>query len=126
MKKELCAAALLLLLIAASAINVLHVEKLTGKILDSLTLSQQAMDRGDSDNALEHWQTAFMQWESSYSYSHIFIRHTEIDATAESFYSLKELILGEESEESAAAYEELRYRLECIALMEKPSLGSVF
>ena len=126
MKREISAAALLLLLIAVSLINLAHTQRLTGQVLNRLDGSKAAMEQENTELALEYWEDAFGIWEDSYSYTHIFIRHQEIDSAAEDFYSLKELILQEEREASAAAYEMLRYRLECIALMEKPTLGSVF
>ncbi len=126
MKRELFAAALLLLLIIASLFNLSHVQKLTDELLIYLSQSENALESNNAQLAMEYWEKAFKLWESSYSYTHIFIRHQEIDSTAEDFYSVKELILQEETTASSAAYQQLRYRLECIARMEKPTLGSVF
>ena len=126
MKREICATALLLLLIAASPLNLNHVENLTDELLLLLSQSESALEKQDNQLALEYWSKAFELWENSYSYTHIFIRHQEIDSTAGDFYSLKETILQGEAKSAAAAYGQLSYRLECIALMEKPSLGSVF
>jgi len=126
MKRELCAAVLLIILIAAAILNLIHVERLTDTILLSLSQSENAINDNNSQLALRYWNDAFESWESSYSYTHIFIRHQEIDSTAEDFYSLKELILQEDIKAASAAYEQLGYRLRCIARMEKPTWGSVF
>ena len=65
MKREICAAALLLLLIAASLLNLNHVENLTDELLLLLSQSESALEKQDNQLALEYWSKAFELWENS-------------------------------------------------------------
>lgn len=126
MKKEIAAAALLVLLIAASALNTAHIEALTADVSRDLTRSQEAALSGDLDGAMESYQAALSRWERERSYCNVFIRHPELDASYDTFYELEETLLSGDTESLPAAYSKLIYHLDCIAYMERPSWGSIF
>ena len=118
MKKEVIAGAVLALLIALSAWNIYSIDALTDGIGDSLRMSQALADIGDFDKGLRLWLNAD-------GYTHIFLRHPEIDSTTDAFYELQELLLDGGGDGCAAAYDKLRYHLESIRSMEHISIGSV-
>lgn len=126
MKREICAAALLLFLAGGAFLNIRHVDRLTDKVLAELESSKQAAQAEETGLALKYWETSFELWEQSYSYTHVFIRHQETDAAVEDFYAIKELLLQNEADAALAAYERLSYRLSNIAAMEKPTAGAIF
>ena len=124
MKRELAAGTLLALLIAGAWWNIRAVDRLTGDILAGLDTAQTAEARGQPEEAREALDKALKRWLEADRYTHIFIRHTEIDATADAFYELQSQLLSGEGD-SSAAYDKLRYHLESIRQMEHPSLGSI-
>lgn len=124
MKRELAAGALLLLLMAGAWWNIRAVDTLTGDILAGLDISQAAEEQGDHLTAQAALAKALNRWLEADSYTHIFIRHAEIDSTADAFYELQAQLLAGEGD-SSAAYDKLRYHLDSIQRMEHPSLGSV-
>ena len=124
MKRELAAGALLLLLMAGAWWNIRAVVTLTGDILAGLDISQAAEEQGDHLTAQAALAKALNRWLEADSYTHIFIRHAEIDSTADAFYELQAQLLAGEGD-SSAAYDKLRYHLDSIQRMEHPSLGSV-
>ena len=124
MKRELAAGALLLLLMAGAWWNIRAVDTLTGDILAGLDISQAAEEQGDHLTAQAALAKALNRWLEADSYTHIFIRHAEIDATADAFYELQSQLLSGEGD-SSAAYNKLRYHLDSIQRMEHPSLGSI-
>ena len=124
MKRELAAGLLLLLLIAGAWWNIQAVDSLAGDILAGLDASQAAQERGDHPGAQAALDEALNRWLEADSYTHIFIRHAEIDATADAFYELQSQLLSGEGD-SSAAYDKLRYHLDSIQRMEHPSLGSI-
>ena len=67
-------------------------------MLEQLELSRQAAEEGDASRALEELDPALERWLKADSYTHIFIRHSEIDSTADAFYELREVLLAEELE----------------------------
>lgn len=124
MKRELAAGALLLLLMAGAWWNIHAVDTLTGDILAGLDASQAAEEQGDHLTAQAALAKALNRWLEADSYTHIFIRHAEIDSTADAFYELQAQLLAGEGD-SSAAYDKLRYHLDSIQRMEHPSLGSI-
>lgn len=124
MKRELAAGTLLALLIAGAWWNIRAVDRLTGEIMAGLDTAQAAEARGQPEEAREALDKALKRWLEADRYTHIFIRHAEIDATADAFYELQSQLLSGEGD-SSAAYDKLRYHLESIRQMEHPSLGSI-
>lgn len=124
MKRELAAGALLLLLMAGAWWNIHAVDTLTGDILAGLDISQAAEEQGDHLTAQAALDKALNRWLEADSYTHIFIRHAEIDSTADAFYELQAQLLAGEGD-SSAAFDKLRYHLDSIQRMEHPSLGSI-
>ena len=124
MKRELAAGTLLALLIAGAWWNIRAVDRLTGDILAGLDTAQAAEARGQPEEAREALDKALKRWLEADRYTHIFIRHAEIDSTADAFYELQSQLLSGEGD-SSAAYDKLRYHLESIRQMEHPSLGSI-
>ena len=124
MNRELAAGALLLLLMAGAWWNIRVVDRLTGELLAGLDASQAAEEQGDHLAAQAALDKALNRWLEADSYTHIFIRHAEIDSTADAFYELQAQLLAGEGD-SSAAYDKLRYHLDSIQRMEHPSFGSI-
>ena len=124
MKRELAAGTLLALLIAGAWWNIRAVDQITGEIMAGLDTAQAAEARGQPEEAREALDKALKRWLEADRYTHIFIRHAEIDSTADAFYELQSQLLSGEGD-SSAAYDKLRYHLESIRQMEHPSLGSI-
>ena len=124
MSRELAAGALLLLLVTGAWWNIHAVDTLTREIMGDLDVSQAAEEQGDHPAAQAALNKALNRWLDADSYTHIFIRHAEIDSTADAFYELQAQLLSGEGD-SSAAFDKLRYHLDSIQRMEHPSLGSI-
>ena len=124
MKKEIIALSLLVLLFAASLFNIWYFDRLCMDIAGEVNASSDALERGDMEAAQEHLNSALHTWLDADSYTHIFIRHPEIDSTADAFYELGQA-LEENSESCRAAYAKLLYHLESIRTMEHLRFGSI-
>ena len=124
MSRELAAGALLLLLVAGAWWNIHAVDSLTGEIMRDLDASQAAEEQGRQLDAQAALDKALNRWLEADSYTHIFIRHAEIDSTADAFYELQAQLLSGEGD-SSAAFDKLRYHLDSIQRMEHPRLGSI-
>ena len=124
MKKEIIALLLLVLLFAASLFNIWYFDRLCMDIAGEVNASAVALERGDIEAAQEHLNSALHTWLDADSYTHIFIRHPEIDSTADAFYELGQA-MEENSESCRAAYDKLLYHLESIRTMEHLRFGSI-
>lgn len=124
MKKEIIALLLLVLLFTASLFNIWYFDRLCLDIAGEVKASSDALERGEPEAAQEHLNSALHTWLDADSYTHIFIRHPEIDSTADAFYELGQA-LEENSESCRAAYDKLLYHLESIRTMEHLRFGSI-
>ena len=125
MKREWIAGALLVLLFLASLVNIACLDRLIATIETDVGRSQQLAEDGDFPAAEEALRTAIKHWIGANAYTHIFIRHPEIDSTSDAFYELKELLAEENAEGFPSAFDKLNYHLHSINEMEHIRLGSV-
>ena len=125
-KREFAAAAVLVLLAAVSVWNLKAADDLTERLMISLERSQECSQALDMRGAEKYLDKALELWLKADGYTHIFIRHSEIDSTSDAFFELKESISGGDITAAKAAYEKLMYHLESIDSMEHPSFGSIF
>ncbi len=124
-KKEMLALSLLLALIGAAVWNLIFLHRMTESIRDDILSSREYAAAGDYSDAVGKLDAALDIWLSSESYTHIFIRHSEIDGTTDAFYELKAALLSCD-DGYAGAYEKLEYHIDSIEGMEQFTLGSIF
>ncbi len=125
MRRELAAAALLLLLIGGAVWNLRCADRLTGTVSDSLDRAEQAARQGDYESALAALEAAREHWDSRRAYTRVFFRHPDLDGIQNAFSALEQL-LRQEDKAWPAAMKLLRYSLETVDEMEHVTLGTVF
>ncbi len=126
MKKELVALLLLLLILAGNIWNQRRLDRLTVG-LDRLTEEAFASARdGRWQEAEEAAGQAAQIWTEAGNYTHIFIRHTDIDALTAAFCDYRGAIAGRENGEIYAVYLRLSTGIRSLQSMEKLSAGSIF
>ena len=126
MKRELCALLFLLALFAAAGWNIRRADRLTQELEQHLALSQKALLSGDRAYAETELEAAVRIWENAKNYTHVFLRHLEIDTVSDAFFHLLQGVRAGEGKELSASYDLLRYHLDSIDYMEHINLGSVF
>ena len=110
MKKTIAAAILLALLFGAAAWNIAHIDALTGSLT---ALAEDALHE------------AIELWYGAENYTHIMIRHSEVDSATDAFYAALETILTRDADAAESAIECLKAHLRSIASMEHVSIKSV-
>ena len=125
MKREWIALGLLLLLLAASLGNILLLDRLVDGLEHEIALSESAFERGAYGEAGRSLGAAAEHWQKIKGYTHIFIRHTEIDSVSDAFFELKQTVAQKDGAAFPAAREKLLYHLRSIDEMEHLRLGSV-
>ncbi len=126
MKKEIFAAGLLLALFAAALYNIHFLRGFIGDLSDTLYESRDLCEAGDFDGAEESLRAAIDTWNSKDGYTHVLIRHSEIDSTTDAFYELLSEISSKDASAAVGAYEKVLAHLVSIYTMEKITLGSIF
>lgn len=123
--KEWIALALLLLLAAGALVNIAFLDRLIGDIGSELQRADELARAGRFDEALEAFDGAIGHWIAANSYTHIFIRHPEIDSASDAFFELRQALAEQNAEGYPSALEKLCYHLHSIDEMEHLRLGSV-
>ncbi len=126
MRKELAAAVILALVFIGVLVNI----KVAGNIILSLeedvTAAYESAEKGDFDRAKPQLDAAVEHWMSLDGYTHIFIRHSEINSTTEAYFQLKSDIYAEDMGAVEGSYGLLMATLDSLMTMEQLSLGSIF
>ncbi len=125
MIKEITAVILLALLFAGAIININYNDKLIYDLEEEVKEAVTSARNGDFDKAKSLLDTASEHWLSLDGYTHIFIRHTEIDSVTDAFFNLKTTLSEEDSNTYEGAYGLLMAHLESIRTMEHLSIGSI-
>lgn len=126
MKKEIMAVLMLAVMLVTSLINIRSIEKLTNEISDIVSQSAEAAKKEDWLNAEVNIRRAETMWNEKDGYTHIVLRHTEIDTVSDALYDLIKAIYENSSETAAAEAEKVLYHLDSISRMEQLRLGSIF
>lgn len=126
MKKELVALLLLLIILSGNIWNQRKLDRLASG-LDRLTEEAFASAReGRWQEAAKAAGQAAQEWADAGDYTHIFIRHTDIDALTAAFCDYRGAIAGRETGEIYAVYLRLSTGIRSLQSMEKLSAGSIF
>ncbi len=126
MKRELGALLLLAALFGVSLWSIRRTDRLTDEVETHLELSEKALRADDRETAEAELEAALRVWQADKRYAHVFLRHAEIDSISDAFFALQQGLRGGDGAELGAAYDLLRYHLECVDSMEHISPGSVF
>ena len=126
MRKELAAAIILALLLTGVMVNIRVASNIILSLKEDVTAAYQCAEKGDFDRAKPQLDAAIEHWMSLDGYTHIFIRHSEINSTTEAFFQLKSDIYAEDMGAVEGSYGLLISTLDSLMTMEQLSFGSIF
>lgn len=125
MRKMYAGILILALLLGASVYNVHYLDGKMARLLQYVDSAGQLEQSGDYDGAQLMLRQAIEFWDGMSFYTHVFIRHSEIDGAMDAFYDCLGCLEKGEGD-SAAELDKLRSHLCSITDMEHISLGSIF
>ncbi|MGN1003169.1 MAG: DUF4363 family protein [Oscillospiraceae bacterium] len=126
MRRMYAGALILAILLAASLFNVAYLD---GKVAELEAMVDEAAAKaegGDFDAASRSLQRAIDTWNGMEGYTHIFIRHSEIDGATDAFYEYLSDLCAGDGGSARGSCQKLRAHLESIASMEHVTIGSIF
>ena len=126
MRKELAAAIILALLLTGVMVNIRVASNIILSLKEDITAAYQSAEKGDFDRAKPQLDAAIEHWMSLDGYTHIFIRHSEINSTTQAYFQLKSDIYAEDMGAVEGSYGLLMATLDSLMTMEQLSLGSIF
>ena len=126
MKKEIAAAVILALLFIGVLVNINVASNIILSLEDDVAAAYESAQNGDFDRAKPLLDAAVEHWMSLDGYTHIFIRHSEINSTTEAYFQLKSDIYAEDMGAVEGSYGLLISTLDSLMTMEQLSFGSIF
>lgn len=126
MKKEIISALLLLLIFSGVLINIRINERIVSSLINEVDMSYENLKNGNEDKAMQQLDTAIEHWLDLDGYTHIFIRHSEINSTTDAFYGFRSDVGSGDADAANGSYGLLKETLLSLMTMEQISLGSVF
>jgi hypothetical protein len=126
LKKEIVAAIILTVILTGTLINTWALENMTQELTDLADDAEYCAEAGNWDGAIEKALEAQTKWNNADGYTHIVVRHAEIDSTTDAFYDFMKALYSEEPGNAKGAHMLLIAHLESIAGMEKIKFGSIF
>ena len=113
MRNAYVALALLVLIFIGTLINIHYLDGFVDELESYVIESGEHADAGDYQAAERSLRQAIDLWNGSDGYTHVFIRHSEINSTSDAFYELLGDILDENADSAAAGREKLLYQHFC-------------
>ena len=126
MKKELAAAALLLLIFCASLWHLRHLRLLLDELQTRTDLTTAAAEASQWDIAAAASDALLLRWQNAEGYTQVFIRHPDIDAVSDALVSLISAVRSQDADACRTAAFSIQNRLLAIRKAETPTLGSIF
>lgn len=126
MKKEIIALTLLILLFLGSLYNIRVMDSMVETLESGVQSSFDAAQNNDFEKAALLIDEAAGDWLSRDGYTHIFIRHTEIDSTTDAFFEFMTDISAKDADSAVGSYGKLMAHLDSLKTMEHISFGSIF
>lgn len=126
MKKEIISAFLLLLIFSGVLVNIRINERIVSSLINEVDMSYENLKNGNKDKAMQQLDTAIEHWLNLDGYTHIFIRHSEINSTTDAFYGFRSDVGSGDADAANGSYGLLKETLLSLMTMEQISLGSVF
>ena len=126
MKKEIISALLLLLIFSGVLVNIRINERIVSSLINEVDMSYENLKNGNKGKAMQQLDTAIEHWLNLDGYTHIFIRHSEINSTTDAFYGFRSDVGSGDADAANGSYGLLKETLLSLMTMEQISLGSVF
>lgn len=126
MKKEYFAGALLAAIIIAAFINIHYMSRLVSEIITYIDSAVESVEAEDWSGATEKAERAAELWRKSDSYTHIVLRHGEINSATDALYNLLSNLYAENTGEALGAAQMAVEFFRSIVTIEQVRFGSVF
>lgn len=126
MNREICAYLLLLALFLGSLYNIHVMDEKIGSLRADVGKAYESAQNSDFEDAERQLRSAADRWLGMGEYTHIFIRHTEIDSATDAFFDMLSDIASKDAESAEGSYRKLDAHLKSLITIEHLSFGSIF
>lgn len=126
MVKETVVAVFLVLLLIASLINIHYLTKLTHSVATLVDEAAQLAAAEEWGGAEAKAEAAAERWESSDTYTHLVLRHSELESATDALFGFLQAVYAKEKGNAKGAAAAAKARMMSISSIETIKLGSIF
>lgn len=126
MRRELIAAAVLILLLAAVILNSVCITRLAEELTETVDEAEASFDAGKFEASAAKAAEAAEIWNTSAKYTHVVLGHDDVGLLSDALFKLVEDIFAGDADTVRNTSEMVRLKLRNIARSETLSPGSVF
>lgn len=124
--KEISVACFLILMLTVAVVNIRCLTRLTDRVTELIEEAEMLASRENWSRAAEKAEEAARCWKESDTYTHLVLRHSELESATDAIYGFLEQIYAREKGSAKGAAEAAIARLKSISSLEKIRLGSIF
>ena len=124
MKREFFAVGLLIALLTLSLYNIRYIENKSQTLSSYIEKAETHYLSGDRQGAAEDIEASLDLWLGWDSYSHVMLRHSEVDVITESYYELLKELEGDDTV-TKASFGKLKEELSSITTKERINVRSI-
>lgn len=126
MTREIIAYILLAAIFFGSLINIGYMDRTFSDLEQTAEKAYEYSAIGRDEEAERLLRSACDDWLRLDAYTHIFLKHTEIDAATDAFFELFSDISEGNTDAASGSLRKLKAHLESLITAEKISFGSIF
>jgi len=117
---------LLIAMLSTAVASNRYLDSITEEISFHVSAAAAAAKAGEWESAEASAEMAAEKWKASDGYTHVVLRHAEIDTVSASIFELVEKVQSQDEGGVTGAANAAEYYLDSIARMERVRLGSIF
>lgn len=126
MKKEIIIGCFLIALLVVSFVNIHYLTKLTDNVTNLIEEAEKYAFESNWELAEKKAEEASNLWENSETYTHVVLRHAEIESATDAIYGLLQQVYSKQTGALKGAAQAAISRMKSISSIEKIKFGSVF
>jgi hypothetical protein len=126
MKKEIIVGLLLVFIFSVALVNIHALDRLTGDVVKLVEESEKNAAAGKWVEAAAKAEEAEKKWSEKDSYTHLVLRHAEINMATDAIYELLKEIYSEDIGGVKGAAKAGNAHMTSISSIEHIKLGSIF
>ena len=125
-KKEIFSVCLISVMLIAALVNTYCINSLTTEMNGFIEESIEAIKKDDWEYAENQIKLAEKLWIDKKGYTHIVLRHSEIDTVSDALYDCVAYVRDQSVHAAVTAAQKVMYFLNSMYDMERVRFGSVF
>jgi hypothetical protein len=126
MVKEPLVGCFLVLMLAAAIVNIHFLTKLTERVTGLIDEAEKSASEENWDKAVGKAEEAIGLWDGSDTYTHLVLRHSELESATDALYGFLEQVYAKEEGNAKGAAEAAKAHMKSISSIEQIKPGSVF